>query len=64
MILIHGNIPTMTGDFIRSSLEQAQMEIGLGIIFITLDYTEYGELFTDSWVKCTWEFTSRFGEVD
>jgi hypothetical protein len=60
-ILVHGAIPTTTGDLLRISLEQAQLEVGIGIPFLEASYGFYGFLLTDTWWKSVWEFIWMHG---
>ena len=41
---------------LHCSLEQAQLEIGLSTPFFQADYSQYGFLLTDCWVKFLWSF--------
>jgi hypothetical protein len=60
MVLTHGAIDTPTGSLLRASLEQAQLEVGLGIPFLDADFEEYGFLLTDCLWKAIWEFVSTY----
>ena len=60
MVLTHGAIDTPTGSLLRASLEQAQLEVGLGIPFLETDFKVYGFLLTDCLWKSTWEFISKY----
>ncbi len=41
---------------LQCSLEQAQLELGLSTPFFQADYSKYGFLLTDCWVKFLWSF--------
>jgi len=41
---------------LQYSLEQAQLEIGLSTPLFQVDYSQYGFLLTDCWVKFLWSF--------
>jgi len=60
MVLTHGAIDTPTGSLLRASLEQAQLEVGLGISFLETDFKVYGFLLTDCLWKSIWEFISKY----
>ncbi len=47
---------TITGDLLRTSIEAAKIEIGIGRNIFLLDYDLYGCLLTDCWIKHVWEF--------
>jgi hypothetical protein len=55
-VLTHGAIPTTTGTLMQISLEQAQLEVGLGVPFLETSFGFYGFLLTDIWWKAIWEF--------
>ena len=48
---------TITGQLIRTSIEAAKIEIGVGRNLFDLDYSLYHHLLTDCWIKTIWEFT-------
>jgi hypothetical protein len=48
--LTHGAIDTPTGALLRASLEQAQLEVGIGIAFLSTPFEQYGFLLT----YCLW----------
>ena len=60
-ILTHGAIPTTTGSLMRISLEQAQLEVGIGSPFLQASFADYEFLLTDTWWKTVWEFVSTYG---
>jgi len=41
---------------LQCSLEQAQLELGLSTPLFQVDYSQYGFLLTDYWVKFLWSF--------
>jgi len=55
-LLTHGMIDTPTGNLLRCSLELAQLEVGIGTPFLESDFSVYGCLLTDCWLKRLWEF--------
>lgn len=58
-LLTHGAITTPTGHFLRTSLESAQLEVGIGSPLFEANYDIYGFLLTDCWIKSLWQFVSR-----
>jgi hypothetical protein len=58
LILTHGAIDTPTGALLRASLEQAQLEIGIGSSFLLEPFETYGFLLTDCFWKTIWAFIS------
>jgi hypothetical protein len=60
MVLTHGAINTPTSSLLHASLEQAQLEVGLGTPFLNADFTTYGFLLTDCLWKALWEFVSTY----
>jgi hypothetical protein len=55
-VLTHGAIATTTGHLMRISLEQAQLEVGIGTPFLEASFADFGFLLTDCWWKSVWEF--------
>jgi hypothetical protein len=55
-VLVHVALPTHTGNYFNISLEQAQLEIGIGSPILESNYDDYGFLLTFCWVKVLWEF--------
>ncbi len=55
-VLVHGALPTHTGRYFNISLEQAQLEVGIGSPLLEASYDDYGFLLTPCWVKLLWEF--------
>lgn len=60
-LLVHGSVDTPTGHFLRTSLESAQLEVGIGTPILEADYEYYGFLLTDCWIKSLWRFVSAYG---
>lgn len=58
LVLTHGAIDTPTGSLLRASLEQAQLEVGIGTPFLSKPFETYGFLLTDCLWKTIWEFLS------
>jgi hypothetical protein len=54
-ILTHGAIPTPIGEYLKVSLEQAQLEVGISTPILEASFDNYGCLLTPSWVKKLWE---------
>jgi hypothetical protein len=54
-VLVHGAIPSHTGQLFNISLEQAQMEIGIGTPILEASFEDYGHRLTFCWVKILWE---------
>jgi hypothetical protein len=55
-VLVHGALPTHTGSYFNISLEQAQLEVGIGSPLLEANYDDYGFLLTFCWVKVLWQF--------
>jgi hypothetical protein len=60
-ILTHGAINSTTGSLMRISLEQGQLEVGIGTPFLEASFDSYGFLLTDIWWKTVWEFIWKHG---
>jgi hypothetical protein len=58
-ILTHGAINTTMGSLTHISLEQGQLEVGIGIPFLEASFEIYGFLLTDILWKTVWEFIWR-----
>jgi len=54
--LQHASADTVCGHFLRSQLDQAQLEVGVGKPLFSLDFNIYGDLVTDCWIKMLWKF--------
>ena len=59
LVLMHGAIDTPTGSLLRASLEQAQLEVGLGTSFLSVPFELYGFLLTDCLWSAIWSFISE-----
>jgi hypothetical protein len=59
LVLTHGAIDTPTGSLLRASLEQAQLEVGLGTSFLSAPFELYGFLLTDCLWSTIWRFISK-----
>lgn len=57
--LIHADAATLSGDLYRNSLEQLQLEIGVGIPVFAASFKHLGKLATPSLMKALWEFISE-----
>jgi len=53
--------PSLTGSLLLAGFEQAQLEVGLGIPFLKLDFEHYSPLLTPCWLCSLWEFLSYAG---
>jgi len=53
--------PSPTGSLLLVGFEQAQLEVGLGIPFLELDFECYSPLLTPCWLRSLWEFLSYAG---
>jgi hypothetical protein len=58
LVLTHGAIDTPTGSLLRASLEQAQLEVGIGTPFLSTPFAQYGFLLTDCLWSSIWSFIS------
>ena len=58
LILTHGAIDTPTGSLLRASLEQAQLEVGIGTPFLSEPFDTYGFLLTECLWATIWSFIS------
>ena len=47
---------TMTGELIRTSIEAAKIEVGIGRDLFSLDYNTYETLLTPCWIKDVWKY--------
>ena len=53
---------TVTGHFIKMSLEYTRLELGLNINILLSNYEKFKSILcTSSWVRSTWQFMSQFG---
>jgi hypothetical protein len=60
MITDHLSSHDMMGELLRTSIEAAKVEIGVGRNLFSLDYSLYSTILTDSWVKSTWQFAREY----
>ena len=51
---------SITGSFIRNSIESLKIELGLGMNIFTLPYDEYHHMATDCWIKQSWHFAWKY----
>jgi hypothetical protein len=56
MIVDHLDSDDTMGDLLRTSIELAKVEMGVGRNLFSLDYKLYAPLLTDSWIKSAWRF--------
>lgn len=59
-MLTHGAIPAPAGNFLNMSLEQAQLEAGVGCCVFDANYDEFGFLLTGCWIKTLWLFAHAY----
>jgi hypothetical protein len=57
-ILCHAMHPTLTGQLLRTTMEEMQLEIGVSNSFLACSYEDYGCLATRS-SGATWQFLSK-----
>ena len=57
-LLRHATRTTLTGQLLRTTLEELQLETGLSHSVLSYSYTDYGCLSTRSWIAATWQFLS------
>ena len=50
----------MMGKLLAAQLEQAQLEVGIGIPLLEAPFNQYGFLLMDCWIKGIWEFVSKY----
>ena len=63
LLLRHGSRPTQVGKALQCCLESLQLECGMMVNFLKLDFEKYHGLVTDSTLKHTWKFLNDFGLV-
>jgi len=51
-----GNSYLADSHLLQCSLEQAQLELGISTSFLQADFSQYGFLLSDGWVKFLWSF--------
>jgi hypothetical protein len=54
--MVHGALQTHTGKYFNISLEQAQLEVGIGTPIFEASYKNYRFLLMFCWVKVLWQF--------
>lgn len=62
-IMKHLQEPSITGRFIRYSLEMATVEMGIRGHIYEYDFKKFKHLLTDTWLKCNWEYT-KMNNID
>jgi hypothetical protein len=60
-VLRHGDRHSPTGQLLRASFEQMQLEIGTSEPFLSLPFHTYGGLATHCWISHLWEYLSENG---
>ena len=60
-LMDHVTKDTMVGKLIHTELELANMELGVGLHLFDLDFSKWGHLLTDCWIKSLWQFCSDNG---
>ena len=58
--LQHYNMPTSLGVTLQACLENLQIELGVPDNPLMYDFTIWGALATDSWIKALWEKIHAF----
>ena len=53
------NAKTITGNLIRTSIEAAKIELGIGRNIFDLNYDLYNHMLTDCWIKHIWKFAHQ-----
>jgi len=59
--LSHFQVSTPTGSLLLATFEQAQLEVGMGLPFLELDFATYSPLLTPCWLRALWEFLAYAG---
>jgi hypothetical protein len=57
-ILRHATRDTLTGQLLRTSMEEMQLETGVSQSFLSYSFDAYGYMATRSWIASTWKFLS------
>ena len=60
-LLTHYGCATAVGRMLGISMQLFALELGMGAQPFQVDFSRYGTLVTDSWLKSLWEKTHRFG---
>ena len=55
-LLTHGDSGNLTSNLIAVSMEQAQLEVGIGTPLLQAPFDQYSMLCTQCWVKGLWQF--------
>ena len=55
----HINADTITGEMIRTSIEAAKIEIGVGRNIFELEFKKFGILLTECWIKDVWRYAEE-----
>ena len=55
----HLHADTITGEMLRTSIEAAKIEIGIGRNIFELEFEKFGVLLTDCWIKDVWRFADE-----
>jgi hypothetical protein len=61
LAIAHGDIPPITGCSLQTGLALHTIELGLPRKFFQQDYSKYGHLAMQSWLKHLWEFCVSTG---
>jgi len=59
-MLTHGDTSSPTSQWLMLDLEQAQLEVGVGVPLLESSYEQHGFLCTDCWIKVLWWFVSTY----
>lgn len=62
-LLQHYNMDTALGITLKAAMEHLQLELGVPGCPFDYDFSVWGHLATDSWVKALWERIDKFGIV-
>ena len=63
-ILRHAHVPdSITGQLLRTSMQQVQLELGLPGNLFEVDYKSYHQLSTACWVTHTWKFCDEYSII-
>jgi len=59
-MLTQGDTGSLTSQWLMLNLEQAQLEVGIGVPLLEASFKQYGFLCTDCWIKVLWWFVSTY----
>ena len=59
-IVHEGQASSITGCLIRTSIEAAKLEVGLGSTLFQSNFQQFGKLATDCWIVHSWKFMHDF----